>query len=53
MVLLRVPPHAGWLNDSGDLLPFWIKMFLLDTRRYLFGDLELLGSVGEDARAIF
>jgi len=53
MILLRRPPQAGWLNDSGDLLSFWIKMFLLDTRRYLFGDLKLFGCVGEYAGTIF
>ncbi len=53
MILLRSPPRAGWLNDSGNILPFWIKMVLLDTRRYFFGDLKLFGSVGEDAGAIF
>jgi hypothetical protein len=53
MILLRVPPQAGTLNDSGDRLPFRIKMVLLDTRRYLFGGLKLLGGVGEDARAVF
>jgi len=52
VILLRVPPHTSWLNDSGDLLPFRIKILLLDTRRYLFGDLKLLGGVGKDARAI-
>ena len=53
MILLRGPPRAGRLNDSGNLLSFWIKMVLLDTRRYLFGDLKLFGSVGENAGAIF
>ena len=53
MIRLRVPPQAGRFNDSSDLISLRVKMFLLDTRRYLFGDFKLLGSVGEDTGTVF
>ena len=53
VILLRVPPQAGWLNDSRNRLAFGIEMLLLDTHRYLFGYLKLLGGVRKNTGAIF
>ena len=53
MIVLRIAPNADRLNDCYDLMAFLVEVILLDACRYLFGDLKLLGGMGENTGTIF
>ena len=48
MIILSVPPPAGWDNLRDDLLSLWREVLCLDFFRYALGGGGLFRRVGED-----
>lgn len=48
MIILGVPPRAGWNDFRDDLLSLWREILCLDFFRDAFGGGGLFGGVCED-----